>query len=60
MQARCELEKQWFPTPYKLSDAELETFVDDWPATWREPFSLEEASTGPPIDAPVDLVPEPD
>ena len=35
---------------------DLETIVDDWLATWREPVSLEEVSTGPSVDALVDLV----
>ena len=59
VQAQRDPDKQWFSTPYKLSDAELETIFYDWPATWREPISLEEVSTGPPADAPVDPVPKP-
>ena len=37
--------------PYKIADAKLEAFVQDWPADWHEPVSAEELSTGPPIDA---------
>ena len=59
VQVQRDPEKQWFPTPYKLYDAKLETIVDDYPAAWREPVILDEVSKGPPADAPVDPVPEP-
>ena len=58
MQEQCEPVKQWLLTPYKLSYAELETIVNDWPKAWREPVILEEVLIGPPVDAPVDPVPE--
>ena len=59
MQVQRDPNKQWFSIPYKLFDAELKTIVNDWCAAWREPFNLEEVSTSPRVDAPVDLVPEP-
>ena len=30
----------------------------DWPQEWRKPVSIEEVSTGLPIDAPVDPFPD--
>ena len=37
---------------YKITDAELEVIVQDWPVDWREPVSTEDISLGPPVDAP--------
>ena len=54
MQAQRDPDNKWFSTHYKLYDAELETIVNDWPTAWRELVSLEEVSTGPLVDAPVD------
>ena len=51
------MDKQWFPTTYKLFDAELESIVDDWPTAWRELINLEEVWTSPPVDALIDHVP---
>ena len=56
VQAQCDPCKQWLPTPYKLSDVELETIVDDWATSWRELVILEEVSMGPPTDALVDPI----
>ena len=41
---------------YKMSDTELEAMINDCPVEWHELVSLEEISTGPPTDAPVDPV----
>ena len=43
-----------------LFDANLETIVDDWPTSWREPVNIEEVLAGPLADASVDPIPEPD
>ena len=56
VQERHDPERQWFPTPYKLSDEELEVIIDDWPTPWRDPISLEEVSMSPLLDALVDPV----
>ena len=42
--------------PYNLFDEELKMMVDDHPTTWGEPVSAKEVSSGPPADAPKDLV----
>ena len=57
MQAWSDLDKQWFPTLYKIYDEELEVIIDDCASTWREPVILQEVSTGPLADVPIDLVP---
>ena len=44
--------------PYKLTDDEVETVVQDWLADWHEPISAEEISTEPPTDAPTEPVRE--
>ena len=58
VQVRRDQDKQWFPTLYKLSDAELEAIVVYWPIEWREPVSIQDVWTGPPVNAPVDHVPD--
>ena len=31
IEAHCEPDKQWLPMAYKVTDAELELVVQDWP-----------------------------
>ena len=56
VQVLHDLNRKWFPVLYKLSNADLETMVNDWPAKWRELVILEEVSKVPLADAPVDSV----
>ena len=56
MQTQSDPKKQWLSIPYKLSDAELETIVDDWPVAWREPVSLDEVLMGPPANESIDPI----
>ena len=39
IQKRRDPDKQWLPMAYKITDAELEAVVQDWPADWRKPMS---------------------
>ena len=41
---------------YKLTYEELDTVVRDWFVDYHKPVSVEEVSTGPPTDAPKELV----
>ena len=49
---RRDLDKQWLPMAYKITDVELEVIFQDWPVDWCKPMSAGDISIGPPVDAP--------
>ena len=57
IQARCDHEKQWLTTLYKLTDAKLEAIINECPIEWKVLINIEELSdieAGPPPDFPFD------
>ena len=58
IQARHDLDKQWLPMAYKVTDEDLDATIQDWLTKWQETVSAKEVSTRPPTDAPEDPVRE--
>ena len=56
IQARRDLNKQWLPIAYKITDEELEAIVQYWLDDWHEPMSTKEIYAGQPADALDELV----
>ena len=52
IQAHRDPDKQWLPMAYKITDAELEVIVQDWPVDWCKLVSAEEMFIRTLVDAP--------
>ena len=51
IQARWDLNKQWLPLAYKVTDEELDALIQEWPAEWCNLVSQEELSKELVVDA---------